>query len=53
MTKLLQMVCGLLLMSAAVPALASPAVPEPMSLSLLAVGAGGVAVARALRKRRD
>ena len=50
--KMFQLVAGFLLMSAAVPALATAPVPEPMSMSLLAVGVGGAAVIRALRRHR-
>ena len=41
------------LVAATLPALATPApVPEPVSMSLLAVGVGGVAAVRALRNKR-
>jgi hypothetical protein len=55
MFRLLQIVTGIVLATAAVPAFSQPPpvpVPEPISLSLFAIGAGGTIVVRALRKRR-
>ena len=40
------------LVAATLPALATTPVPEPVSMSLLAVGIGGAAVVRALRNKR-
>ena len=41
------------LVAATIPAFAvPPPVPEPVSMSLLAVGIGGAAVVRALRNKR-
>lgn len=51
MTKIVQAAIGLLVASAAIPAMAVP-VPEPESLSLFAVAVGGIVVVRALRNRR-
>ena len=50
MKAIFQLAAAFLLMSAAVPAMAEQ-VPEPVSMSLLAVGAGGLMAVRALRRR--
>lgn len=54
MMRLLGAAFAWLLVFAASPLLAGPPfpVPEPVSLSLLAIGVGGTVLVRALRKRR-
>lgn len=53
--KILQITLGMLCAFATVPAFAgisSTPVPEPVSMTLLAIGVGGAAVVRGLRSRR-
>lgn len=53
--KILQTTLGLMCAFAAVPAFAGfpvTPVPEPVSLSILAIGVGGAAIVRGLRSRR-
>jgi hypothetical protein len=54
MSIFLQASFAILCAIAATPAMAGPPVPvpEPVSLSLLAIGVGGAAIVRGLRKRR-